>query len=169
VTTTSHATYTEERDLVTKRQVVTSFMLVILGGVFGYLTYFPLYLTLIPLAILLFVFRDWKMLRNYGRLVNEGIIKFEPKFRSNRTEAFYSLLLVLALISIPMIISPFLAPLPWLGLSLGIIMGWPASNLVESLASNIITYRTGKRLIKFYTWYHFREDVAMKDYGWLLK
>lgn len=169
MTTTSRATYTEERELISRKQFIISLLLVSVGATISYSVYFPAFLCILPLALLLFAFRDWKMLTNYNILISNGVIRFEPKFRSNRREAFRSLILVISILSTPMVLSPFLPPLPWLGLSLGIVMAWPASNLVEFFFSYLINRATGKKLLKFYTWYSVSNEVAMKDYGWLLK
>ncbi|MCG3109031.1 hypothetical protein L3N51_01321 [Metallosphaera sp. J1] len=169
VTTTSHASYTEERSLVTRKELVFSSIFVAVGGLIGSLTVPELYLMLIPLSLLLLLFREWKLFRGMSELRRTGVLRFEPRFRTNRKEANRSLTVVLLLIATPMVLSFFLPPLPWLALTMAIVMSWPASNLLEGLTQLVIEKRTGRKLRKFYNWASFRDEVVMKDYGWSLK
>ncbi|MCY0861217.1 MAG: hypothetical protein OWQ52_02190 [Metallosphaera prunae] len=169
MTTTSHASYTEERSLVTRKELVFSTIFVVAGGFVGILTSPELFLVILPLSISVLLFKEWKLFRGMQELQRAGILRFEPRFKTNRKEANRSLVVVLLLIATPMVLSFFLPPLPWLAITMAIVMSWPASNLLEGITQLAIEKRTGKKLRKFYTWTSFRDDVVMKDYGWSLK
>ncbi|WP_252896944.1 hypothetical protein [Metallosphaera hakonensis] len=81
--------------------------------------------------------------RNLKTSKKDGVIRFEPRFRSNRREANRTLTIVIFLIVIPMILSYFLSPLPWISLTMAFVMAWPASNILEMALQRVIEMKTG--------------------------
>ncbi|AWS00541.1 hypothetical protein [Metallosphaera hakonensis] len=169
MTTTSHASYTEERPLVTVREFLFSFLFVGIGSLIGILSDFTMFTLIIPLSIFLLIYREWKLLSKFKDLKKDGVIRFEPRFRSNRREANRTLTIVIFLIVIPMILSYFLSPLPWISLTMAFVMAWPASNILEMALQRVIEMKTGMKLRRFFNWSSYGNETVMKDYGWVLE
>ncbi|QKR00137.1 hypothetical protein GWK48_06895 [Metallosphaera tengchongensis] len=169
MTTTSHASYTEERPLATKREVIISSIFLVLGSLIAIISFFPLFLIIIPLSLSILLFREWKMVRNLKELKERGIIEFEPKYRTNRREANRSLFVVISLIATPMILAEFMPPLPWLSLTMAFVMAWPLSNICEVVLQLWIERTTRRRIRKFYKWVALGKETLMKEYGWKLE
>lgn len=169
VTTTSPASYTEERGLTTLRELVFSLAFVLIGFTISWLSDPLLFSAIIPISIFILFFREWKLIVGLKELERKGVLRFEPKFKTNRKEANRTLSLVIFIIAAPMVLSFFLPPLPWLSLTMVFIMGWPASNILEFILQKIIEKKTNMVLRKFYNWTSIHGEEMMRDYGWVLK
>ncbi|MEW9492390.1 MAG: hypothetical protein TQ35_0009375 [Candidatus Aramenus sulfurataquae] len=169
MTTTSHVSYTEERSLVSPKEVILSAVFVSLGFLVSLYTYVLGFLLIVPLSFFMLLFREWKMIKNLKELESKGVLSYEPKFRKNKAEANRALTVVLLVIVGPMVLSAFLPPLPWISSTMAFVMAWPLSNVQEFALQRWIEREAGGRVVKYYKWVGYGEDVLLKEYGWKIK
>jgi membrane protease YdiL (CAAX protease family) len=169
MTTTSRVSYIEERPLASLKEVILSAIFVFSGFLLSLYTYVPAFLLIIPLSFFMLFFREWKMIKNLKELKNKGVLSYEPKYRKNKAEANRVLTVVLLVIVGPMVLSAFLPPLPWISSTMAFVMAWPLSNVLEFALQKWTERKAGGRVVKYYKWVEYGEEVLLKEYGWKIK
>lgn len=104
-------------------------------------------LTLVPLMLLFSSFREWNLLRHWGEIKKRGEFFTDAKFRKERRNAEIGMAILVTTVVFPAVLTFLPAP-QWLSATLGVVMAWPASNLLILAISRASS--GGKPLYKVY-------------------
>lgn len=166
----SHVTYTEDRVLKKGLQFYISIMFLVLGSVISSLISFLYYPILITSALILFLIRDYNLLKAINVLKYKREYVIIPKRSIQNKNATRGLVTTTFLVFLPLL-AILVTPVPYdLPIALAFVISWPLSNLIEFFFLLYVERKLRGMIFEVTRWFADESgNYYIKEYGYVIK
>lgn len=167
----SHATYTDEERLFKLDKIffISIIIFIILSLISIFINFITFIIPSITMAIILLIIREYSLLKAIKILRTNREYKIKPKMSLQKKESNTTQIVTFLLIILPLL-ALYLAPIPInLSIAIGIVSGWPLSNILIQLLFYIIENNFHGKLYSFIVWEEIDQELYIKEYGFKIK